>query len=270
LDKKMILDAILNAANYESICDFSYIPPENKHLDINILKQNAIIFCKTDFIRELFLFLEKSDFKYTIITHHSDYEVNENLFRLKPKSVIEWFAINVAFNHDQLKPIPLGVKTHRGIYVEMINGEPFYKIDWMSENMSRLRDKTKNNKIYCNWSNTNNSRNYILKDLEKNNLPFIRESGLSFVEYLENMSSYKYVISPPGNGIDCHRTWESLYLGCIPIVIKNSIYDAWDDLPILQVNDYSELDYEVLESFSNREFTYEKLSMDYWTKIIKK
>ena len=37
--------------------------------------------------------------------------------------------------------------------------------------------------------------------------------------YRQLLLRSKYVLSPPGNGPDCHRTWESIYLGAIPIVL---------------------------------------------------
>jgi hypothetical protein len=92
---------------------------------------------------------------------------------------------------------------------------------------------------------------------------------MTFDQYAINMSYHKFVISPPGNGIDCHRTWESLYLGCIPIVIKNKIYDEFYDLPIIQVNDYSEVTNELLNLYNNFNFKNEKLYIPYWKKQIK-
>ena len=38
--------------------------------------------------------------------------------------------------------------------------------------------------------------------------------------YWRELSSSKFCISPPGNGIDCHRIWECIYLNTIPICIK--------------------------------------------------
>ena len=32
------------------------------------------------------------------------------------------------------------------------------------------------------------------------------------------MIKYTFILSPAGIGLDCHRTWEALCLGCIPIV----------------------------------------------------
>jgi hypothetical protein len=39
--------------------------------------------------------------------------------------------------------------------------------------------------------------------------------------YRKTVSRYMFIASPPGNGLDCHRTWEALYMGCIPIVEDN-------------------------------------------------
>ena len=51
-------------------------------------------------------------------------------------------------------------------------------------------------------------------------------SRVPFSEYIETVASYAYVLSPPGNGFDCFRTWEALAVGTIPIVHNHSEYDA--------------------------------------------
>ena len=44
---------------------------------------------------------------------------------------------------------------------------------------------------------------------------------------------YKFILSPPGAGFDCHRTWEALYLGAIPIVKTSSLDPLYKDLPVV-------------------------------------
>jgi hypothetical protein len=41
------------------------------------------------------------------------------------------------------------------------------------------------------------------------------------------MVKFPFALSPPGTGLDSHRTWEILLLGVIPVVKKNP---AWDVL----------------------------------------
>jgi hypothetical protein len=59
-------------------------------------------------------------------------------------------------------------------------------------------------------------------------------------------------------------------MDCIPVVIKNDIYDCWSELPILQVEDYSELTYEKMGNFANRVFNHEKMHLSFWRQTIQK
>jgi hypothetical protein len=70
-----------------------------------------------------------------------------------------------------------------------------------------------------------------------------------------------YVLSPPGNGIDCHRTWEALFLGSIPIVKKS--FWPFDKLQIgaKVIEDWSEVEMisipekrEIVDDFFNSEY----------------
>ena len=128
-----------------------------------------------------------------------------------------------------------------------------------------LKEKTKLLMFNCS-SNTHNSR----KDVEKNNfilkisekIPYIppkkvywRESyvdgkikiSVTDERVYHEMNKFKFIISPRGAGIDCHRTWEALYLGCIPIVLSSSIDEIYHDLPVLVLKDWSELSEELSE-----------------------
>ena len=47
------------------------------------------------------------------------------------------------------------------------------------------------------------------------------------------------MICPQGNGVDCHRNWEVLYLGRVPVMKKSEyLQELYKDYPILWVNDY--------------------------------
>ena len=90
------------------------------------------------------------------------------------------------------------------------------------------------------------NRKIILENLEKNG---IKNILLNHNEYFTSLPTYKYVISPEGNGIDCHRHYEALLAGCIPIMEKNPLTEhKYTNLPILWTNDYSEINNEYLEN----------------------
>ena len=83
-----------------------------------------------------------------------------------------------------------------------------------------------------------------------------------------NQTKYAFVVSPPGKGYDCHRTWEALCLGCIPILISSPLDNMFEDLPVLIVSSWADLTQELLDNtiaeFRNREFKMEKLMLKYW------
>lgn len=90
------------------------------------------------------------------------------------------------------------------------------------------------------------NRESILKTLSANGIQNVK---LDPSEYFVTLPSYKFVVSPEGNGIDCHRHYEALIAGCIPIVERNeSIERKYEGCPILYTHDYSEITPEYLEA----------------------
>ena len=88
-----------------------------------------------------------------------------------------------------------------------------------------------------------------------------------------NMLKYAFIASPHGNGLDCHRTWEALVLGCIPIVKKSPLDGLYEGLPVLIVNEWSDINEQLLkdkiEEFKNKQFNMDKLKLEYWINKIK-
>jgi len=58
---------------------------------------------------------------------------------------------------------------------------------------------------------------------------------------VSDIMDHKMVICPRGNGVDCHRVWEVLYLGRVPVVERSIAMSFFKELPILFVDDWSEL-----------------------------
>ena len=93
------------------------------------------------------------------------------------------------------------------------------------------------------------------------------------IETWKNQINYAFVISPHGGGRDCHRLWEALVLGCIPIVRTSPLDQMYKDLPVLILNTWGDLNQELLEktiiSFKDKTFNYDKLTLKYWKNLIK-
>jgi hypothetical protein len=89
----------------------------------------------------------------------------------------------------------------------------------------------------------------------------------------QNMTQFAFVLSPFGNGLDCHRTWEALLCGCIPIVRSTVFKELFEGLPVLIVEKWTDVTLTLLEQtvhdfklkHDNNQFQYEKLTLEYYT-----
>jgi hypothetical protein len=89
---------------------------------------------------------------------------------------------------------------------------------------------------------------------------------------------YPLWLSPRGNGIDCHRTWEALYLDAIPIVWHSTLDSIYTNLPIIIINDWSEVNekflrnklYEIALKKVQQPpvYQYDKLRSAFWHQMI--
>jgi hypothetical protein len=110
-------------------------------------------------------------------------------------------------------------------------------------------------------------RKDAINEIDKE-LIFYETNKISRKETWLNQCNYSFVISPHGNGLDCHRTWEALCLGSIPIVKKSNISDLFDDLPVLIIDNWFDIKEDLLiktiHDFKNKQFNYDKLLLKYW------
>lgn len=260
-------DDIITMNSFEHMADevVSLMPrsPEGvtySDISLRVYQESRVIFCKTDFLQSLFTRLAKCDINHTLITHHSDYPITENLWRNKPKCITRWFAQNAVTTQSDLIGVPIGLEPYKSGSI---------KSQYLISNFEELRTTPKINKVYCAWGNTNPSRLEVIDKLKSSGVDFTHEK-VEFQDYIHHMSEHQFVASPAGNGLDCHRTWEALYVGAIPIVLRHPMYDHFKGLPILQIDDWSDLTPQLLEDFSNQTFDYQKLTNAYWHNFIRR
>lgn len=262
----MDLSKFINSENFKTICDVS-IDQSNIN-QIRQYKNRDVIFCKTDFISSLFQELRNDKNSYILITHQSDYEINESNFNLKPKCIKKWFAQNVNYKNENLIPIPIGLENHCGA-----SKGPFIDLHTL-EDYQIEEEYNKENLLYSNFNiNTHHSRVNWLKRIQSLNLEISERK--TFSNYINDLKRSYFSASPRGNGIDCHRTWESLYYNCIPIVPKHFSYDSFD-APIIQIENELELTNSFLENKKNEILSQKKfenkkiLTIDFWHDLILK
>jgi hypothetical protein len=215
---------------------------------------------------------------------------NENEFInfLNNDKIIHWFSQNcIRTNHPKLTQLPIGLDYHT---MANINGNHDWGVQTSPKNQEylliKLKEKSKffwDRKYEC-YSNFHFSMNTKFKNDRidaLNNIPkelvYYEPNKVKRLNSWIKQLEYVFVISPHGNGLDCHRTWEALCLGCIPIVKTSPLDKLFSELPILIVKEWKDVNKKLLEKtvidFKNKhlnnEFNYDKLTLKYWMDIIK-
>jgi len=275
------------------IADLNLTQYHNCHIDMNYLnsKENIIIFClhSMGYLNKLIPFLNEVEKPFILITAMEDTQLP---LEIDPQFMSKitnncyfnhWFSINKTIpNNDKFTSIPYGLDywtlTTRSYFGENIQSiiEQNSVLESITQNMKHFTERIP--KIYANFNlNLTDGRhggwrakllNIIPKDIIHYEPNKIKRSD----SYL-NTCNFAFVVSPFGNGFDCIRTFEALCLGCIVIMKKSFLDVIYEDLPVLLVDEWSDINKELLEKtlneFKNRSFNYKKLKMDYWYNLVK-
>ena len=105
--------------------------------------------------------------------------------------------------------------------------------------------------------------------LEKKGLLFLNHKP--YASYLESILHYKFGISPDGNGIDCHRIWEYLYMGIVPVLKRSVFSENLEKLfPCILLNSWDDFDVSYFEKNFSQELDecHKFLKFSYWKDLI--
>lgn len=261
------LDDYICGNKFINLCDYK-ITTNDFNIDVEQLKKDQIVFVKTDKLKDFFDTVRNLPYTYVIITHNSDHNIDEERYSWKPSNVKLWFAQNVLIKKEDLIPIPIGLE-NPGV---ACSGN----IDDFINNLAS--GVNKRNLLYVNFSNgTNPNRSSIKEFFRDKPWSKIQDERINFKEFLQKASSYEYVLSPPGNGSDTHRFWESLYCNSIPVAFNNIHNDFFSSiLPILIVESKEQITDTLLKDkmdyFKSRidrnYFTMKALQFSYWKNLI--
>lgn len=223
-----------------------------------------IIFVRTDFLNYFFNQVHpKIKNPYVLVSHNEDSSANDMFEKFIDDKILHWYAQNLTFKNNKVTVLPIGVQNFTtGPEENFIN--LYFKIP--------QTDPEKKTKILFGFNLHPKipERAEALEALSKSDISEKIEKKR--FEYYENLTQYKFIASPTGGGIDCHRTWEALYFKVIPILIRSSFSEQIYDLgfPILIIERWSDilsLTKEDLDSFYEKEspkFHNERLYLDYW------
>jgi hypothetical protein len=223
-----------------------------------------IICIKTDYINEFMkIIMPEINDNIVIITHNADKCItSEHIDMLNNNKITHWYAQNTTIIHPKLTALPIGIANSQ----------------WKHGNLGELTsiiglNIIKSNMLYVNFNEyTNLAKRLPVKKIMLAKGYTFTNANMPFREYLKELASYKFAICPEGNGPDCHRIWECLYLGVIPVVSKIVAYNDFSDLPILQIDDFNIVSDDFLNEqykiISSKKYDLSKLSLEHWKKTI--
>lgn len=262
---KSISDVVIND---ESISDLFGVGSSETVNTLNLKKLIYFIEMSNTQPINFLNFSEKIPKGSKVIFHNGDLLHIFDLKLLKEKD-IAIYAVN-AINDNSIVALPIGLENQE----LNKNGkvDEFMLIDDLKppEYASRSIYICVNFRLRTNYSERLN----VLKTISRLRLA----KFFWFKTPKEIHTIYRkslFVISPPGNGFDCHRTWEALYLGAVPIVLKSKIdTNLIKGLPVWVVDDYSEVhkyskaELKVLyiKLWNNADL--EKIRTPYWLSLI--
>lgn len=261
-DKRRSSYPYLSGDTFRALCD--HVFDETKtFLDVDAIRPGDAVFVVADFFQyffnEVFPHIKHP---IIIVTHNRDDAVpGVYASYLDDEKIVAWFSVNIDCVHPKLHAIPIGIA----------NGYwPHGNTAVVKKNAELSADKTI---LLCASyiSQTHASRPHVYNCFR--NVSYCYFAGQKpFEQYLQDLRSSKFVLSPRGNGPDCHRTWEALLMGAVPVVPSTTINSVYEGLPVVIVDHWQSLTQEFFEKtwheYSQKKYELERLYADYWSDAI--
>ncbi len=236
----------ISGDTFRAFADFVF--DETRQDNLASVKYGDIVFVKADMFHQFFQqpYQSITNF-FVLVTHNSDFYAPAGFkSKLEDKKIIAWYASNPDLgNHAKFFPIPIGLANTR----------------WPGGNLNKLTYAfEKHRKPWLNrttllYVNFNLGTNRAQRQAALSQAKLIKNAQIisktiSFETYLEQVGNSKFVLSPPGNGLDCHRTWEALMLGAAPVLLSSGLDPLFDKVPAVIINNWAKLTENLLLSYN--------------------
>jgi hypothetical protein len=259
-----------------------------------IESKHIVVFVATEYLETYLPYLLTVQYPFVLITTSNDdpcipyyyfpcrnpviQQAHDEL--LAHPRLLRWFTKNPSISHPKLAPIPLGPKwqyTNHEFFGEP--KEPILKV-LRTHCLTPLENfRNKDKLLYFYFGQTTDDPFYaphkgIRQDvLEICQKGFPLSAGADFENYLISLREHRFALSPPGRGLDTHRTWEALMVGTIPIIIRSPLDILYDKLPVLIIDDWSIITPEYLEEryveFKKGTYDFSRLYAPYWKEKVR-
>jgi hypothetical protein len=210
---------------------------------------------------------------------------SDNAFKrfIEDPRILHWFSQNAATVHPKLTPIPIGISYHCIVDKGKLKCGEIPPLEYEATLKSIAADaaaKPKEIKCYSNfhfqtWTRYGTDRKEAIAQIPTNCI-YYEPAHIDTYDTWRSQVKYHFVVSPHGGGYDCHRTWEALMLGLIPIVKTSPMDRLFEALPVVIVKQWSDITPEFLkeqlELVEKRraagEYDMRRITLDYWMERI--
>jgi hypothetical protein len=172
-----------------------------------------------------------------LFLHNCDEVPSNEIVQGLAKRFSKVFLVNWIGNFENVYPIPIGLE-NRSFHT---NGVPkdFRKL--IRKGIPSIDQRR--NQILVSFSVSTNpaQRRDAIHKVNQIKTPEVRTFNGGVGDYHREVLNSRFVLSPPGNGYDCHRTWEAIYLGAIPIVKRQFWPFEHMNLPVIIIDDWENL-----------------------------
>ena len=222
---------------------------------------------------------------FVLVSGDSDESVNAEFITrpaigrlLEHPLLISWFAQNLALEHPKISALAIGLDYHTmwdrpgqwGLSAVSAFAQERALVDTL-EHSCAFFDRYLSG--YCNWhfAMDRGDRKVCFDQIDRSAC-FFEPSPVPRNTTWARQSECMFVISPEGAGMDCHRTWEALLLGCVPVVKRNALSVLFADLPVMVVEAWSDVTKPNMlayaQSLQERKFDFSSLFRDHWVRKI--
>jgi len=261
---------VIQGEKFQDLCETQISKIEHKQFESNMhsididnfdftdYNNSELVYCNVSLINEkkpklaeskLYekLKLFKNPFK--LILHNADDSFEkEHLKYFDIPNCKQIFTQNVNVLDSRVEFLPIGIANHFWKW-----GDAEKVIDVI------LEDIEKADLVYAHFTERDN-RVECYDNVRREGIPIVE--SMEYKDYLRKLKSYKYCVSPEGNGIDCYRTWEALYMKTIPICKRSVLVEEFaKTFPIYIVDDWKDLNVKDLEK------QYDTFNWDNWYQL---
>ena len=232
---------MISGQTFANCCDMIIDPRYGTQgIDQSKLHSAKTIFINGDIFEQIIPFIITCKQVPSLVLHNSDRFFDRIKLEAVKPYIEKIYAINCDFGHPKIVNIPLGVSDKSDIWKK--EGTPektilCYVNFGLYENTNELK-----------FANVKYARDACKNYFSKTGFATLK-NNLTMDEFMKDMSLSRFIICPPGFGIDTHRFYEAVWMGATPIVLSSSLDDMYRKFGALIVDNWEDVTEQLLKEF---------------------